>query len=117
MEQKDYLEAGIDYNEGVARFVGNAAMYEKFLRTFPTDRTFAELADAMERKDTNAAFQAAHTLKGLTGNLSLNTLYKDLVVFTDALRGEGNMPLAESLYPGLMAEYESVKSFIENNVK
>jgi glycosyltransferase involved in cell wall biosynthesis len=91
MNRQDCINAGINYDDGVARFVGNAGMYEKFLRSFLQDDSFAQLREAMGRGDVGASFQAAHTLKGLTGNLSLERLYKKLVVLTDALRGEGDV--------------------------
>jgi len=116
MNQEECLSAGINYNEGVARFVGNAGIYEKFLREFLSDTTFASLKAAMEAKDAKAAFQAGHTLKGLTGNLSLSSLYGKLVVFVDALRGEGNLPLAESLFPGVESEYKTAVDFIASHV-
>jgi HPt (histidine-containing phosphotransfer) domain-containing protein len=112
MNRQDCINAGINYDDGVARFVGNAGMYEKFLRSFLQDDSFAQLREAMGRGDVGASFQAAHTLKGLTGNLSLERLYKKLVVLTDALRGEGDMPLAKSLFPDVEKEYADVTAFI-----
>jgi len=41
LNQQECLAAGIDFEEGVARFVGNADIYEKFLRDFLGDQTFA----------------------------------------------------------------------------
>ena len=116
MNQQECLEAGIDYDEGVARFVGNAQMYERFLKEFLSDPTFDALAEAMERRDIPAAFAAAHTLKGLTGNLSLDRLYEKLVTLTNALRGGGDLPLAESLFPAVRDDYRQVKAFIAARV-
>ena len=107
-------DAGINYEEGVARFVGNAEMYERFLGEFVNDGTFAELETAMKAGNVKDAFAAAHTLKGLTGNLSLDALYKKLVVLTDALRGEGNLALAKTLYPGVEREYRAVLAFLSS---
>ena len=112
MDRLACMAAGINYEEGVARFVGSAEMYERFLGEFLKDSTFAALEEAMAKKDVKEAFQQAHTLKGLTGNLSLDRLYKKLIVLTDALRGEGDLPLAESLFPDVRAEYESVMAFL-----
>ena len=112
MNQQDCLQAGIDYEDGVARFVGNAAIYEKFLKSFPADKTFSELDAAMAVGDAKAAFQAGHTLKGLTGNLSLQALYRKLVPFVDALRGEGDMARAAEMYPAIQADYQKALAFI-----
>lgn len=115
MDQKKCLDAGINYEEGVARFVGNAEIYNKFLNDFISDKTFSDLEAAMNDKNIEAAFQAGHTLKGVAGNLSLNNLYDKLVVFVDALRGDGNLPLAESLYPDVQEDYKNAVSFIKEN--
>jgi HPt (histidine-containing phosphotransfer) domain-containing protein len=117
MDQQECLRAGIDYNDGVARFVGNAGIYEKFLKEFLSDQSFAALETALDGGDLSASFQAAHTLKGLTGNLSLNVLYGHLVTLTDALRGAGNLPLAQSLFPTVREDYRRAVDFIRANVK
>ena len=40
MNKEVLLQNGIDYLEGVARFAGQAEIYEKFLKKFPEDPTF-----------------------------------------------------------------------------
>lgn len=112
MDQKTCLEAGIDYNEGVARCVGNAQLFEKFLFSFPADPSFGELEAALRANDIPAAFRAAHTLKGVTGNLSMTRLYTLLVGLTDALRGEGDMAAARAQYPAVKEAYDAVVCFI-----
>lgn len=90
---------GIDYNEGVKRFSGNAAIYEKFLLKFLDDTTFEELDQAMQNRDYGTAFSAAHTLKGVTGNLSMNRLYEELVAFVEMLRNSTDLESAIAYYP------------------
>lgn len=116
MDYSDYTQAGIDYAQGLDRFAGNAAIYEKFLRQFVGDPTFPALEAAMKDGDTAAAFQAAHTLKGLTGNLSLNSLYGRLVKLVEALRGQGNLPLAQALFPAAQEEYRRAVDFIRTRL-
>lgn len=87
-------------------------MFVRFLKEFPGDGSFAALETALESGDLSASFQASHTLKGLTGNLSLTTLYRELVTLTDALRGEGNLALARSLFPQVRADYDRAVRFI-----
>ena len=116
MDQNECMKAGINYEEGVARFVGNSEMYEKFLRDFLTEPTFQSLEAALTNGDITASFQAAHTLKGLTGNLSFVELYQSLVTLTDSLRGEGDLEKARSLYPGVKEQYEGVKAFLAANL-
>lgn len=93
------LTIGIDYNEGVRRFSGNAAIYEKFLFKFLDDMTFEELDEAMQNHDYGTAFSAAHTLKGVTGNLSMNRLYQELVAFVEMLRNSTDLESAIAYYP------------------
>ena len=111
MDKKDFEEAGINYNEGVERFVGSAQMYEMFLKKFLDDETFKALDEAMENGNVKEAFNAAHTLKGVTGNLSLNRLFEKLEPFVEVLRSE-NMEKAKADYPEIKKEYETVISFI-----
>lgn len=37
MDQEACKNHGIEYEDGLARFVGNVALYEKFLKQFPDD--------------------------------------------------------------------------------
>lgn len=112
MNRESCIAAGIDYDSGLAHFAGKADLYEKFLLKFPADTTFADLEKAMADEDTKAAFIAAHTLKGVTGNLSLNGLYKDILPLVEALRGDGNMELAKTLYPPVKEEYDKEIRFL-----
>lgn len=114
MNLQECWNAGINYEAGLARFVGNTEIYARFLKEFLSDSTFAELETAMDQQELPSAFQAAHTLKGLTGNLSFDALYQDLVALTDALRGDGNIPLAKSLFPAVKADYQKVADFISS---
>jgi len=107
MDREACIRAGIDYDEGVARFVGRADMYEKFLAQFPEDPGFSALDEAMGSGDVSAAFQAAHSLKGVSGNLSVNNLYHSLIPFVNALRGAGDLPLAKTLYPPVEEAYRT----------
>lgn len=77
---------GIDYDDGLIRFSGNRKMYEKYLYRFAEDTTYQELRDALCRRDTEAAFHAAHRLKAFVGNLSINQFYEEIKALTEDLR-------------------------------
>ncbi|MDD5942775.1 Hpt domain-containing protein [Fibrobacter sp.] len=47
---------------------------------------FRKLKDSIAAKDLKAAFEAAHALKGVLGNLSLTPLYTSVVEITELLR-------------------------------
>lgn len=78
--------AGIDVDDALGRFLQNEALMMKFLGRFPADTSFSRLQEAMERGDAAQAFEAAHTLKGVTGNLSLKRLYQVLIPMVEELR-------------------------------
>ncbi|MEG1801510.1 MAG: Hpt domain-containing protein [Oscillospiraceae bacterium] len=79
-------KAGINYNEGVQRFSNNNALYEKFLNKFLADETMSDCRKAIESKDFDAILKTVHTLKGVSGNLSMNILYKRCALIVDAIR-------------------------------
>ena len=58
----------------VQRRVGSVV--ERFLKRFLQDETLSALQTALDAGDTEAAAAAAHSLKGTSGNLSLNILFE-----------------------------------------
>jgi len=117
MDIEKLKEAGVDYDEGLNRFMGSVDLYEKFLLRFPGDPSFNELKEAMENEDYKTAFKAGHTLKGTSGNLSLNDLYKATIPFVDALRDEeADYDLAKELYPKVVEEYNRVMAVLKEYV-
>lgn len=58
----------------VQRRVGSVV--ERFLKRFLQDETLSALKTALDAGDTEAAAAAAHSLKGTSGNLSLNILFE-----------------------------------------
>ena len=99
--------AGIDVDEALARFMGNEALLAKFLLRFPADENFPLLCRAMEQSDPDGAFQAAHTLKGVVGNLSMTGLFRQVSALVEDLR-QGDLPAAEARMPALQAQYDTV---------
>lgn len=66
---------GVDIQDGLRRFVNNAALYEKMLKKFPAAAEQLPVQPHFDSGDLDAALANAHTLKGMTGNLSLTPLY------------------------------------------
>ena len=99
---KDILkEAGIDYDEGVARFSGMNTLYEKHVRKYLQDNTFAKLDTAMKTGDYEMAFRLAHDWKGLVGNLSLHSLYEASCPFVEMLRNGADVEGAKAMHTDL----------------
>ena len=59
---------------------------KKFLIKFLSDPSFSELNSAMGKKNLEDAFRAAHTLKGISKNLSITSLSYSASNLTEALR-------------------------------
>ena len=72
---------GIDYSHGLARFLGDTALYESVLEMFLNDSTMDEARAAMSARDYQALFEAAHQLKGISGNQDMTMLYGCPAVF------------------------------------
>lgn len=66
---------GANTKEAMDRMVNDEAFYKECLITFTTDPGFEKLGQAIQNKDAEAAFESAHALKGVAGNLGLDPLY------------------------------------------
>ena len=82
---------GANTAEGLARCIGNEALYLKLVATIPGEGNFDKLKDSIAAKDQKNAFEAAHALKGVLGNLSLTPLYTPVVEITELLRNNTDM--------------------------
>ncbi len=99
--------AGIDVHEALSRFMNNEGLLKKFLLRFPQDQNYAKLKQAFADRDKDAAFTAAHTLKGVTGNLSMKRLFALLSDMVERLR-VGDLVSAEQQLDELEREYDMV---------
>ncbi len=102
------LEAyGIDYTDAIDRFGGSADFYEKLALRYLDDSNYVNLVAAMEAEDYDAAYKAAHSLKGVSGNLSFARLFKVAAAASDALY-QGEPQAAATLMPELKEAHEQV---------
>ena len=77
---------GADTADGLARCYGNETLYLKLVNMLPKEKSFDKLKESIEAYDLDAAFDAAHSLKGVLGNLSLTPMYDKCVEITELLR-------------------------------
>ncbi|MDO4489339.1 MAG: Hpt domain-containing protein, partial [Eubacteriales bacterium] len=91
----------------------------KFVGMFLNDKSYEELVTAMKNGDRAAAFRAAHTLKGVCGNLSLDKLFNSASELTELLRPESDVipEGAEALLANVTRDFETtvdaIKKFLE----
>lgn len=75
--------------EGVCdRFLGDEELLLQCLLQFAKDQSFGLLETAIDQKEYQQAFEYAHGLKGVTGNLGLTPLYTELCKVVEELRTE-----------------------------
>ena len=77
---------GANTEEGLKRCVNNESFYLRMVKMIPGDPNFQKLFDAVEAGDLDTAFEAAHALKGSTGNLSLTPIFSPVSEITELLR-------------------------------
>lgn len=86
--EKELRENGAGVDAAVGRFMGNKALYQKFLLKFKNDRSYEAIVENMGKGDYGEAFNSAHTLKGVSANLGLDPIYKEASELTDLFRGK-----------------------------
>lgn len=74
-----------NYDEVIGR-LRKEELLQKFVLKFLNDPSFNNLCIAMETHDRENAFMAAHTIKGVSQNLSFTKLYNSSCLLTEALR-------------------------------
>ena len=86
-----YIKMGANYQDVIKR-LPSVSMIEKFALKFREDTSFQELEKALNDKQVEIAFRAAHTLKGVCMNLGFDHLYKPSFEIPESLRA-GNLEL------------------------
>ena len=88
MDVKEFYEKiGVDYTE-ITNRLPSEALIKRVLLKFLDDKTFRNLAEAVEKRDFQEIFYAAHTMKGITANLGLHPLYREASELTELTRNE-----------------------------
>ncbi|MBQ4438276.1 Hpt domain-containing protein [bacterium] len=101
-------EFGANVEEGVARCMGLNDFYLKLVNMAVPDQQIDALEAALAKKDLDAAFEIAHALKGMYGNISLTPIYKPLSEMTELLRSR-----TDTDYSALLAEAKKQKKKLE----
>lgn len=107
MNIKEFYEiTGSNYQEAVTRMM-NDAFVKRFALKFVNDKSFADLEANLEANNTENAFRAAHTLKGVCMNLAFTKLGKVSSDITEMLRG-GDLAAAKAYFPVVKEAYQLV---------
>lgn len=94
---EELAENGADISDGLNRLMNNEQIYIKLLKKLPDSIEKQEVLSFIESGDITTAIQNAHTIKGVTGNLSVTPLYTAYTKIVNLLRA-GNISDARKLY-------------------
>ena len=79
-------EFGADVDDGLARCMNNESFYLMLVRKAAETERLSQLESQLQAGDLDAAFEAAHSLKGVLGNLALTPIYTPVYEITELLR-------------------------------
>jgi HPt (histidine-containing phosphotransfer) domain-containing protein len=84
-------EWGCDIDGAMERFINDEELYVSCLDSVLSDENFEKLGEALKACNVDLAFECAHTLKGVLGNMGLTPLYDVVVKIVEPLRnGQSN---------------------------
>lgn len=105
MTLKNFYDAiGGDYQDVISR-LRSERLIQKFVLKFLTDGSYGTLCQAMSEDNREEAFRAAHTIKGVSQNLSFRKLSASSADLTEYLRSSGIDTEAKKLADQVTADY------------
>ena len=117
-ELRIQMEAcGIDVAGALERMMGNENLFFRMMNKFTEDTIFPNLKASLEEKDYSKAFEYAHALKGVAGNLGLNSVMEADAVIVEKLRNyteESVQGIEEDLVK-LEGIYQQVMTVLKEN--
>ncbi len=93
------------------RFIGDAALYEKCFLELLKEPNIAMLDTAINSGDFDLAFECAHALKGISGNLGLTGFYDSICALVEALRVK-NYKKATATYADVKEQYHRLEDLL-----
>lgn len=107
-----FKEVGGDY-ENVLQRLSSEQILLKYIRKFADEPSCSNLKAAAARGDVEAAFRAAHTLKGTAATLGFGELTRAASELTELLRGASSLPETtcfEAVYAAHLRTLEAISS-------
>lgn len=93
--QECYEQLGGSYAQITTR-LPSTKLIDRFLSKFLDDGSYAQLCSSLAQEQREEAFRAAHTLKGVCANLSLDRLFHSASRLTELLRAETDFAPTEA---------------------
>ncbi len=98
-------EYGANVDEGISRCLDDEEFYIELVKSVIPDKRFDELKAAIAEKNYDKAFEVAHALKGMYGNISITPIYEPVCEITELLRDR-----KDADYSALIAKAEEQKA-------
>ena len=102
-----------DVDGAIERFAGKSELFEKYIRLFLQEKSYFQLEEAVKSLDYIEAENNVHALKGLAGNLGINSVYNASSLMLKELR-TGDKNKAMELFDFVKEEFfkacEAIKS-------
>jgi HPt (histidine-containing phosphotransfer) domain-containing protein len=102
-------EFGADVDEGLVRCMGKEEFYLMLVGKAIEDERLSLLEEQLAKKDLDAAFETAHTLKGMYTNLSLTPLSEPIIAMTKLMRSRTDTDYS-ALLTETKAQFEKLRS-------
>jgi HPt (histidine-containing phosphotransfer) domain-containing protein len=104
----------LDFSDGVKRVMNNAKLYVKLLGKFRDDTKIDDLEAAVAAGDFEKAQGAAHTIKGVAGNLALTELFKQSLELETQIKAKtvdpNQMEVVKTVFETTLLEIDKVKA-------
>jgi HPt (histidine-containing phosphotransfer) domain-containing protein len=102
----------VDVEEGKKRVMNNAKLYVKLLNKFKDETKIEPIFAALEGGDYTKAQELAHTIKGVSANLSLKEFYARVLELETQIKGgsveAGALEAVKTCFAETLGEIEKV---------
>lgn len=109
--QECYAAMGGNYDDALGR-LRSERLVQKFVLKFLADGSYDLLCRSLEEENYEEAFRAAHTIKGVCQNLSIDKLQASSSRLCESLRN-GYSPEADALAEEVRTDYGQTVAAIE----
>lgn len=99
---------GADVDDAMPRCLNNEAFYFRLVGKAIEEPSFDRLREALEAGDLAKAFDLAHALKGVTGNLALTPIDRPVREITEFLRSRTEMDY-QPLLSEILAQRDALR--------
>ncbi len=104
-------EFGADTKEGLARCLDDEEFYLELIPEALDRGRYEDIERLLQEKNLAAAFEAAHALKGVVGNLALTPIYEPVSEMTELLRAGTDTDYSE-LIKKILSERDRLSGMI-----